>query len=827
MKITTFRIRHLLAAMLCAFGLPASAQLSKTVEQYVDNSYLTVTAEFTMTEVAQALATDTATLCQALDAWYGDETGTAEKMFFLADPDDASVLSDNYTQGSPGGFWVGADGRPMGWGDGCRWYNTIGWYTGTGENGEAVDAFNIYLGQFPESAPDGATYTPKFVMKYGGKQVTFDITYIIKPAPTMPKPTTVKLSELNVVGSGIVNAHRTDIQGYDATALSFNAQDIIEKLGLDQSLVQAYLPQMLYAEWRDKDGLCKDSLTNASTATAPGWWLQQMLYPQGHELQGEPSPNLGAADYGADCHIFLEAFAYDEATNAITCNLGQYPGKPAAGDSVSANIYVIYADKAYKINYQVVFDEAPNKGLDDMTSVGSVSHELTFYDDFADYQIIEVNVDVDAITAALGCGTDAIQLTTLKDDETLWVGSGTANNGGFWVNDGGYATNYATGAACFEPATQGDYSLFNLMLHPNVKTSVGSTYPVHIYFVNGEKYYTIDVTCTILHKEIGDQSGWQVIDQRPASVQVIASSTDYLADGNQSKFTLTSDQIADVLGTTTFKMYCATHDSIAKTGELYAPYSKYLCSPAPGIWFNAEGRGSGYNGSQTVGICWDETTGEFTVYQMPGVNSVGSVFTAPIYFVDEETGKMLEVDFTVTFVSEIKTSEIVGTEDITLATAEEFKTAIDLTKPAEALGVTVEELLASYAMKGLKSNGLYSDGQDPLTTGLALGSDGYYDEYGTNYLMIIEGESGYELVLYWSDEVAEDFRTSGAFCFEIDEKMYVYNVAFVAEGIYAGIKNVKTADNAKELKIYDLSGRRVQNPTKGLYIINGKKYVVK
>ena len=27
--------------------------------------------------------------------------------------------------------------------------------------------------------------------------------------------------------------------------------------------------------------------------------------------------------------------------------------------------------------------------------------------------------------------------------------------------------------------------------------------------------------------------------------------------------------------------------------------------------------------------------------------------------------------------------------------------------------------------------------------------------------------------------------------------------------------------------IYDLSGRRVENPTKGLYIINGKKVVIK
>ena len=35
------------------------------------------------------------------------------------------------------------------------------------------------------------------------------------------------------------------------------------------------------------------------------------------------------------------------------------------------------------------------------------------------------------------------------------------------------------------------------------------------------------------------------------------------------------------------------------------------------------------------------------------------------------------------------------------------------------------------------------------------------------------------------------------------------------------------ADDAQPTVIYDLSGRRVENPTKGIYIINGKKVVIK
>ena len=41
-----------------------------------------------------------------------------------------------------------------------------------------------------------------------------------------------------------------------------------------------------------------------------------------------------------------------------------------------------------------------------------------------------------------------------------------------------------------------------------------------------------------------------------------------------------------------------------------------------------------------------------------------------------------------------------------------------------------------------------------------------------------------------------------------------------------GIKNTKTEDNGKEV-IYDLSGRKVIRPAKGIYIKDGKKVVLR
>ena len=42
-----------------------------------------------------------------------------------------------------------------------------------------------------------------------------------------------------------------------------------------------------------------------------------------------------------------------------------------------------------------------------------------------------------------------------------------------------------------------------------------------------------------------------------------------------------------------------------------------------------------------------------------------------------------------------------------------------------------------------------------------------------------------------------------------------------------GIDAVDTAKTLKDGKFYDLSGREVANPTRGLYIVNGKKVLIK
>ena len=47
------------------------------------------------------------------------------------------------------------------------------------------------------------------------------------------------------------------------------------------------------------------------------------------------------------------------------------------------------------------------------------------------------------------------------------------------------------------------------------------------------------------------------------------------------------------------------------------------------------------------------------------------------------------------------------------------------------------------------------------------------------------------------------------------------------EQIAAGISNITTDVKAENVVIYNLSGQRVEHPTKGIYIVNGRKYVIR
>ena len=823
-----------LTAVAAVVSLTANAQFAQTVQQYPTTDYSSVSAEFKLSDVAQALDTDAATLAAAYDVWAEDPTVAEGTPMFqvkgsagVLAPADATSWTAN-----AGVRCMGADRDAAPYGDTVIVYPLF--------NSEAEnDLFVVYVGQMPEANAGGDVLKTTAVLNFNGKQATFDITYNILVMPEAPEPATIlrsELSKLTFVGEQTITAERYDYQGYDGTTLTADMTGVAELLGTDVMSLYPVLPKVLFTNWYDTElGVMKDSLTQETTSgAAPGWWLRRTMYPQGHELQGELSDDLGAATYGADCSIFLEAFKLDPETNAITCTLGQFPGTCKAGENLNAEMYIIYGDKYYKLSYKVSIIEAPTQGIGDMTSAGNLTYEVNVHDQFAAYQTVQVNVDVDAIAAALGVETTGLEAKMLKDETSLYSGGGTANNGGFWVDANGFVCNWGETAATFwEPVADKDYSTINVGVFPGIEANVGATYTDILYFLSGDKYFSVTLNVNVIKKETGlAQTEWEIVAKKPAAVQVIASSSDYLVDGNQTQFTFTVAQATELLGTEDPILYIQNADSIpAQGGDIYAPYTKYLCSPAPGVWINKDGRGQSWAGSEQVpvGICWDKSTGKFSVYQVPGVNAIGSVFNASLFLVNEETGKMIEIPFTVSFVASLESVEVVGETNIKmpLASFDDTKVVIDLEAAAKALGVTVDDLTNAdnYYFKGQLANGLYSEGTT-TDNGLFFNANGECDPYGDITLNIVNEGGVYYLAASAMIDVEEGFLKTGAICFEVDGKIYVYNLTFMDNESYiTGISDVKTANNANG-RIYNLNGVELKQ-AKGLFIQNGKIYNIK
>lgn len=833
------RVRQFLfTAVATLVSVAANAQFSQTVQQYPTTDYSSVTAEFKLSDVAQTVGTDAAALAAALDAWHNSiapeegepapQEGTP--MFQVKGSAGALAPADNSSwTGNAGEMWLDAEGNAVSYGESAKIFSGIEW------DAES-DVFIVFTGQMPEAFEGGELAKFTAVLNYEGKQATFDITFNILVLPDAPEPKTVLRSELGtmtMVGEKSLDVERYTHQGYDATPLTIDLSDIGTLFGADNAAIAPVLSKIMYTNLYDTElGVMKDELTNESTAGVPGWWLRRTMYPQGHEQQGEPSDYVAAAAYGADCSIFLETFTLNPATGELTCNLGQYPGTNKVDEISKAEFYIIYGDKYYKLNVNVKFVEADAKGLDELTSVGNLNVDVTIDDTFADYQTTRVNVDTEAIAAALGVEVSGLDPKMQKDENSLYSGTGTANNGGFWIDENGFVTTWGSTAAYFwEPVTAEDFSVLNVGAYAGIQANVGNTCSAKIYFLNpeGDKCYTVTLNIQVIHKDGNDQSTWEIVAKKPAAVQVIASTTDYFTEGNQTHFTLTTAQCEELLGTAEPMLYIMNADSIPEQGgDKYAPYTKYLCTPAPGVWISAEGRGHAWGADAPIGICWNMSTGVFDVYQFPSANEIGTTRNASIFLVNEETGKMIELPFSISFVAALEQAEKVGEENIRLKVVG-FDTAqceIDLEPAAKALGVTVDDLMSTdnYYLKGMLASGLYSEATTP-TSGLFFNLSGEYDAYGVISLSIKQEGGKYYVVTDLSDDIEAPFVKTGAMCFEIDGKQYVYNITFMDDESYTGISDIK-AEGVDNGRMYNIAGQEIKT-AKGLYIKNGKKYIAK
>ena len=194
-------------------------------------------------------------------------------------------------------------------------------------------------------------------------------------------------------------------------------------------------------------------------------------------------------------------------------------------------------------------------------------------------------------------------------------------------------------------------------------------------------------------------------------------------------------------------------------------------------------------------------------------------------------------------------------EDRTLGTPQDLQLAVNLDDDEMVNTVDMADMLNTFEVEDFSFLNNGKDGiklfaliepedseDDPIETfsgllpwvdGGFINAQGYYidEEDGINIRLDDESIDGSKInVMVWNNpdsgisfENGETVSTKLA----ISQSgwYYIYNITLSKDGVVDGIKDIKFEQ--KTNAIYDLMGRKVSKADKGIYIVNGKKYIVK
>lgn len=801
---------------MCLFvATTASAQFTGATE--VHTPWKLKTVSFKLSEVASALGTDAATFGAAFNEWQDAETAETN-LLFLVSPDD-NTLTDGYTCDGKG-FFMTKDGAVDNWGAAGTWYT---YATADADNDSFT--FNVALsdalaeGVTPLAPGDVAKAS--LVVKYGDKEASFLLTVNVveKPSHDIPEPTLL-WNALTIVDDLVVEGE-LKLGAYGTVTADISAA--LGKLGVDPEVAADELDKLLYATryYLTDDvalgGMKHDSLTNQSTANAPGFWLRAV-----NDAEGNETNECCATSWGGDDHFYVEQFSFDVESGQLSCIMGQMAGNLKEGEQYYTYIYLVYGDKAVRIRYNLNVVEAHLGTLEDYEKAGEVTIEVEMTAKTnGDYATKAFSVDSEAIAAALGCELSEVDFWACRDDITFT--DKNQEGVGYWYNRDGYVTDWGESAMVYVTPQADDLSKFGIGQYPD-HLKVGEEVSVPLYFLGNNRYYKVTVHLTVVETKV-IEGDFESVAQRSYVVQQVPVEYEWTPG-----IAIPEDWVAEVLGSTEWEVYglaALNEDGTEKPGN--ENYTKaYTCTPYPGFWLSADGRNNGWNSNARIGITAAAPDGGFALMQyQDGVCKAGDSFKTQLFLVNEQTGKMVTFNFTYNIVNEVIEVENVGSEEIVLPVSEDETTAtIDLTAAAEALGVSVDDLLAAETLCGMTESGLYSGGQ-MSEDGLAFNSAGFFDQVNPLVSFTLTQDGDNVVVTSWAeDQITDDFRLSTQFCFQVDNKQYVFSVKFVAPSVYTGVSTVAAAP-ASQPRVYDLSGRQVQRPTRGLYIVGGKKLLVK
>lgn len=837
---------------------PAKTEYDVNITSDPENNYFIGYEAFAPADIASALGLSVEEMIELINAKNADGNVVGGNVYIqLADGTTSNVYTGNANE-----FWMGTNGQPQGYGDeGTCWYVGLS-YDGGGTDeatGESWDPeVDVAVGQMPDFFrkvyTDSDLSTTIYLMN-GDKSVKFNVNLHVNaaPEPTLPEPKT-NLLDLTIVKEYELPLTFKPGGQYEGITVSATLDGLYEALGTDAASLDETVADYVFTQ------VVESTVVNDITTYTPsdalklpaeasdGAWFGRYINFDEATNEDIPLEMSYPREWGASCTFYAQNITLKDGEFSILT--GQYPGTMKVGDNDYAYLYIIVGDKAAKIKVTATV-KAPEAGTPSLSTYQKVGEQTLSQTatKISDYLEITTPItNIEEIASLLGTETSEITkwhtsaegeyLTDMLDD-----GWGT------WVNAEG--VKEAWGAAVFmvayESLEDGSYAISTLQNEGKGRNNleVGKTlsFPFYLVSETNGTYYQINFEYTIGESNI-DPSTWEKAYAASYDVQLIQA--EGYGQNEVSQTHLDWSDIATAIGTSSPVLYTENWEKNEETGVESMKYtSDYTCTPHPGFWMSADGRSStGHAPTCAYGMTLS-SSGVITYYVHPDANhQVGDNYTGKFYLVNEETGKYALITLNIEYVEERGAApEEVGNTTATIEITDpnfdgdyySSSEGVDWNAVYEALGITEDGI---EDCQWMVQN---SFGKLVVFQSAFEDENAQFDQNGylvdttdpTVDLNTIRFAVGYNYdrkVFTFSDmgnELAEDEVVKTKVALKSEKGYYVFNIVIGSpEAIASGITGI-SADSMNDGKIYDLSGRRVAVPTKGLYIMNGKKVYVK
>ena len=802
--------------MVLAFfftGMKASADGEHTFSMQADYGAWAATSEpFEMSVIAEELGVDTETLSSAIQDW---QKASYNSDFFMLKHSDGSWSYERGNAGD-GAFYIDQDGNMLeGWGSAAAYCRLD------------IDdtTISITIGQTRNL--ESGTIKATCSINYNGQTVVFNPTLTVgTPDLDIDKEPVTAIASLNIVGKYTYKCTQSLYDSWYDVENSIPVTGISEALGIDSVYMKEHLSSMLFTKDYDSDNeiWAADLIHKFTSTPNPGFWFDSGVWDEATQTEGT---ELILGSYSAETNKFYIAeMSYNTGTDAIDCIIGQYPGHWELKENRQADIYIVYGDKAYVLTIDLTVDME----LDPITNYNKIGEKefIVNRDPRGGWDVtdsIPVNIAEIVATFQKAGAENVLENMGLyaNDSHGSITNNYTADNAGFWMTADNTVTSYSANAAnIFIELLNDSVNPQNWYLKigntPN-KFNGGEEFNSTLYLINGKNYYQLNVKLTMDNPQY-TLSQCEIIEH-DLTVQFVP-----LTDSWEIGSTDVSD-IDNLLGTTTGTFYGMT-----AAGDTTANYSVTEASTygGGGFWMSAADSitgmayAAGYTGNGAYAIWYYQSTIHW--FNVPGLPVAGDVCHGTFFIADHWNGKAIKLNVTLKYVSEVITP--VGTEEVSVlgrsAEDDVYEQEFSLAAACEKLGCTEEELNESGEWLVKDANGnLIAKNAENFDDMYGFSFDAQGNTVGATAVVFYAGYSDGVFKSYILDDVNMMNTYKTVIYLKYNNKYYEFDV--IVNETDTGISSVDEASD--DTTVYDLTGRKVLNPSKGIYVKGGKKILVK